>query len=155
MALHRHANGVHVSSFLFFSVSVASWGRQVWNHYPAPQTSSAITTTVETWLNVDSVTPYCMFCRTVPSCLYNISVLTKLRWQRDEMLSYCVLQSGFRLIDANFRSLISDFCQSDWLYWITWRKINIWVFLYWWYSCFELCHFFNVKYNRFFLKKIK
>lgn len=47
------------------------------------------------------------------------------------------LQSGFRLIDANFRSLILVFRQSDWLYWITWRKINV-SFRYWCHSCFEL-----------------
>lgn len=61
-----------VSSFLFFSVSVASWGRQVWNHYPAPQTSSIFT--LETWLNVESVIPYCMFWLAVPSCLCSMSV---------------------------------------------------------------------------------
>lgn len=72
-----------VSSFLFFSVSVASWGRQVWNHCPAPQSSSAITASLKTLLNMDSVTPYCMFWLVALSCFCKMSV--RHDWDGSEM----------------------------------------------------------------------
>lgn len=56
VSLHRHANRIHclfLSVLFCSSVSVASWGRQVWKNIvpkwavPPPQS----TATVETWLN--------------------------------------------------------------------------------------------------------